>query len=150
MAEASKYPATDVQLINVGLIIIKNSNMFGSDIRKWNSRPAVEKNRKNFKYHFTISQQEINKSQTQQTVGDLGFHQQSNAITLADKLYARFYANQADEAPQANAIEAEHKSDMALHEKIEQMANYTQKNSSVLSQMSALTDIIRNLENCMN
>ena len=39
---------------------------------------------------------------------------------------------------------------MALHEKIAQMANSTQKNFSVLSQMSALTDIIHNLENIMN
>ena len=56
MAEASGDAATDVQLIDIRLIIITNANIFVSDIRKWHSKPAEEKSLTNFKSHFTTAQ----------------------------------------------------------------------------------------------
>ena len=63
MAEASGAAETDMQLIDIGLIIITNANIFGSNIRKCHSKPAEEKARTNLKSHFTTAQRRIKRSQ---------------------------------------------------------------------------------------
>ena len=92
MAEASGATATDMQRINIGLIIITDANIFGSDIRKWHSKTAEEKSWTSFKSHFTTAQCEIKRPQTQQKIRYFGFHQQANTATLADEVYARIEA----------------------------------------------------------
>ena len=89
MAEASGASATDMQQIYIGLIIITNANIFVSDIRKWHSKPAGEKSWTSFKSHFTTAQREIKISKPQQTIRDFGFHQEANATSLANEVYAR-------------------------------------------------------------
>ena len=150
MAEASGAAATDVQLIDIGLIIITNANIFGSDIRKWHSKPADEISWTNFKTHFTTAQRDIKRSQPQQTIRDFGFHPQANAVSLADEVYARITAKQAEDTAQAEAINAEIETGLAMQEQFSQMANSTQTDPSVISQITALTNIIRNLESRMN
>ena len=68
-----------------------------------------------FKCHFTIAQQYIKNSQSQQNVEDLGFHKQSNEITLAKEVYDRFATEKADEESQGNGITAEQAAEKALH-----------------------------------
>ena len=38
MDEASGTPTTPYQLINIGMIPIANTNIFASDIRRWNDK----------------------------------------------------------------------------------------------------------------
>ena len=40
MAQAAKSPATNEQLINIGIIILQPAGVFTHDIRKWLKRPA--------------------------------------------------------------------------------------------------------------
>ena len=150
MAEASGAAATDMQLIDIGLIIITNVNIFGSNIRKWHSKPAGDKSWTSFKSHFTTAQRKIKISQPQQTIQDFGFHQQANAASLADEVYARIAAKQAVDTAQAETINAKLENALAIQEQLSQMVNSTQSDTSVISQITALTNIIRNLKNHMD
>ena len=150
MAQDSGAAPTYVQIIDIGLIIITNANIFGSNIRKWYSKPAEEKSLKNFKSHFTTAQHEIKRTQPQQKIGDFGFHQQANAARLTKKVYARIAAKQAEDTAQAEAINAKLENGLAMQEQLSQMANSTQSGTSVISQTTALTNIIHNFENRMD
>ena len=150
MAEASGAASKDMQLIDIGLIIITNANSFGSDIRKWHSKPAGDKSWTNLKSHFTTAQRKIKRSQPQQTIRYFGFHQQANAASLADEVYSRFTTKQDKDSALTEAINAELENRLTIQEQLPQMANSTQSNNSVISQITSLTDIIRNLENCMD
>ena len=114
MAKASGAAATDMQLTDIGLIIITNVNIFGSNIRKWHSKPAGYKSWTSFKSHFTTAKRKIKISQPQQTIQDFGFHQQANAASLADKVYARIAAKQAEDNAQAEEINAEIENGLAM------------------------------------
>ena len=139
-----------MQLINIGLIIITNANIFGSDIRKWHPKPAGDKSWMSFKYYFTTAQREIKIYQPQQTILDFGFNQQANAASLSEKVYARIAAKQAEDTAQAEAINAELNNGLDIQEQLSKMANSTQSKTSFISQITALANIIRNLENCID
>ena len=40
MTQEAKYPATNEQLINIGIIILQRAGVFIQDIRNWLKRPA--------------------------------------------------------------------------------------------------------------
>ena len=44
MAQAAKSPATNEQLINIGIIILQREGVFTQDIRDWLKHPAQEHN----------------------------------------------------------------------------------------------------------
>jgi hypothetical protein len=59
MAEAAHAAETTTQLINIGIIIITQSTIFSSDIRKWHDKPDDDKTWPNFKDHFKAAQKAI-------------------------------------------------------------------------------------------
>ena len=114
MEEASGSATIDMQLIDIVLIIIKKANIFGSDIRRWHSRPTGDKSWTNFKSHFTTAQREIKRSQTQQTIQDFSFHQQANVASLANEVYARNASKQAEDTAQVEEINTKLKNGLAM------------------------------------
>ena len=67
-----------------------------------------------------------------------------------DEVYARIAAKQAVETAQAETINAELENALAIQEQLSQMVNSIQSDTSVISQITALTNIICNLKNCMD
>ena len=118
MAEASGAAAIDMQLIDIGLIIITNANIFGRNIIKRHSKPTRDKSSKNFKSHFTTGQRELKRSQPQQTIRDFGFRQQANAASLANEVYDRISAKQAEDTAQAEAINTKLENGISMQEQL--------------------------------
>ena len=150
MAEASGAPTTQAQLIDIGLINITNATIFASDIRKWHDKPANDKTWTNFKKFFTTAQRAIIRSQPQQTLAALGFHNQANAASIADEVIARIATQQAAEHARAEEIAEESAAAQQMQEQLQQMANSTQQQTTMLDQINALTATIRNLESQMH
>lgn len=75
-AEAADSPYTQLQLIDLGYIIIKKNPAFQHDIRQWLHRPKAEHTWQNFKVHFRVAHQELKNTQGP-TVDNLGY---ANAI----------------------------------------------------------------------
>ena len=63
MAQAAKSPATNEQLINMGIIILQRVGVFTLDIREWLKVPAKEHNWPTFQEHFSKSQLELELAQ---------------------------------------------------------------------------------------
>ena len=74
MAQAAKYPATNEQLINIGIIILQRAGVFIQDIREWLKCPAQEHNWPTLQEHFRKSQLELELSQP--TANRMSFHNQ--------------------------------------------------------------------------
>jgi hypothetical protein len=106
MADAANSGETPTQLINIGLIIITRSTLFGSDIRKWHGKTADQKTWTAFKTHFKEAQREIKRSQPAVTTDSLGYHQ-VNAATIVDQVIERLTTEQMQhESEQQDAANA--------------------------------------------
>ena len=57
LATAANAPYTDVQLINIGLGLIKNMNEFEKGLETWYARPIAEHIWLNLKDHFLEAQE---------------------------------------------------------------------------------------------
>ena len=73
MKEEPGEPTTPSQLIDIGITIITNDNIFASDTRKWNDRDTAKNTQTLFKIHFYRDQKYTNISQLQQNLSNLGF-----------------------------------------------------------------------------
>ena len=104
MAEASGTPTTPDQLIEIGMIVIANTNIFASDISRWNKKEPMDKTWEAFKLQLSKSQKAIKKSQPQQSLSDIGLNQSANAATIANEVHAQIAAQKAEEASRAEYI----------------------------------------------
>ena len=106
MTEASGSPTTTIHLINIGLINITTVQIFSGYIRKWLDKDTTNSNWTTFKAHFSTSRRAIKHSQLQHTVSNLGFHQKSNAASIAEKFIQRIDIQQSKETARSNTIAA--------------------------------------------
>ena len=109
MAQAAKSPATNEQLINIGIIILQRAGVFTNNIREWLKRLAQEHNWPTFQEHFSKSKLELKLAQP--TANSMGFHNQeaNSADEIVNKLYkkisadttasAAYYKNQKSRRP---------------------------------------------------
>jgi hypothetical protein len=118
MAEAAEDAETPRQLINIVMFIITRSNVFTSDICKWNDKPDIEKTWPVFKNHFKAAQKAIRNSQPAVTADTLGFHGHAN--TIADQVVEILTQRDSDTAEQQ------------MQQQLDNMANSTQQNQSML------------------
>ena len=127
MAQSAKYPATNEQLINIGIIILQRAVVFTHDIRKYLKRPAQEHNCPTFQEHFSKSQLEIELAQP--TANCMGFHNQSsnNADEILNKLYDKISADTTAPATYNEQSEATAATKMNQH--MHQLAQATQQNT---------------------
>jgi hypothetical protein len=58
---AIEAPETATQLINIGHIIITQSTIFASNIKKWQDKPEANQTLRAFKDHFKTAQKVIKK-----------------------------------------------------------------------------------------
>jgi hypothetical protein len=131
MAEAANVAETPAQLINIGLIIITRATIFASDIRKWHTRPAIDKTWPNFKDHFKNAQKAIKLSQPATTTDTLGYHNHANTATEIDNTAELIAAQQ-------------------MQHHLKHIANAVEQNKTMAAQMTALTDTIANLQTQVN
>jgi hypothetical protein len=131
MAEAANVAETPAQLINIGLINITRATIFASDIRKWHTRPALEKTWPHFKDHFKNAQKAIKLSQPATTTDTLGYHEQVNAATEIDDTNDLIAAQQ-------------------MQQHIEHVANAVEQNKTMATQMTALANTIASLQTQVN
>ena len=147
MADHARASETAQQMINMGLIIITRSNIFSSDIRKWNRRPDIEKTWPNFKAHFSQAQKDIKASQPTITTDVLGYHGQANAVTtLVDQVTQQVMEHLTSQ-PHS---EAEDIAEQQIQQAVDHMANSTQQSASIITQMQALAATISTLQTQVN
>ena len=65
MDEASGFPTTPAQPIDIGMTVINNANIFASVIRRWNEKEPLEKTSTAFRLKLYKDQKSIKKSQPQ-------------------------------------------------------------------------------------
>ena len=143
MEKASDASATPAQLINISMIEITNAKNFPYDIRGWNEKTFLLKTWKAFKLHFSQYQKSIKKTHPQQSLSNIRLHQSSNTTRLADELYARITAQQAEEESRVEAITAERLADQKMQDTMQQMVRSTQHMTTMLEQIHALTSTIK-------
>ena len=143
MAEAAHAAETTEQLINIGIIIITQSTIFSSNIRKWHDKPIADRTWPNFKEHFKAAQRAIKKSQPATTTDSLGYHEQANAAeTIVDQVIDRL-SSQRDNA---TTITAETLAEQQMQQQLLGMANSTQQSQQMLDQMTALATTVSTLQ----
>jgi hypothetical protein len=148
MAEVVEAAETPTQLININirLIIITRSTIFSSDIRKWNSKPEVDRTWPAFKVHFREAQRDIKRSQPTVTTNSLGFHGQANAVAIIDQVIQRLTTSRDPET----AMSAETIAEQQMQQQLSEMANATQQNQSMMEQMQSLMSTISTLQTQVN
>ena len=127
MAQAAKSPATNEQLINIGIIILQHAGFFTHDIRKCIKLPAQEHNRKTFQEHFSKSQLELELARP--TANSMGFHNQyaNSADKIVNKLYENISADTT--APAAYYEKSEVAAATHMNQHMQQIAQATQQNT---------------------
>ena len=86
MAEAYGVAEPEVQLIEIGLIIIMNAIIYADDVGEWNALDASLKTWDNFQRHFVQAQTAYKKNRPTQTSATLGYtvpSAQANAVVLS-------------------------------------------------------------------
>ena len=148
MAQAAKSPATNEQLINVGIIILQRAGVFTQDICDWLKRPAQEHNWPTFQEHFSKSQ--LHMEFAQPTSNSMGFHNQdaNSADTIVNKLYNNISAKTAAPACYYDKSEATAATQMNQH--MQQLAQATQNNTHMQNVLQNLTSQLAKLQNQLN
>ncbi len=157
-AKASGAPMTASQLIDIATIILQKANIFTSDFRKWNAKPAADKTWANYKLHFDDAQDSIKKAVPTQTVSELGYHQANNAAELpvAPQFSQEELVNDVyNRIAQESANNAAHEAVMAAAQIEEQQLQATinataQQNQQMLQQMNALAATVNTLQSRLN
>ena len=86
MAEAYGVAEPEVQLIEIGLIIIMNAIIFADDVGHWNALEPYLKTWENFQSHFIKAQTSYKKNRPTETAASLGYtipQVQANAVVLS-------------------------------------------------------------------
>ena len=146
-ANMAKAPETLTQLINIRLIIITHSTNFSSDIRKWNGKPEVDRTWPVFKTHFREAQKAIKRSQRTVTTDSLGFHGQANAATIVNQASERLTMQRNAKTP---AMNTEAIAEQQMQQQLNETANATQQNQSMMEQMQSLMSTISTLQTQLN
>ena len=119
MAEAYGVAEPEVQLIEMGLIIIMNAMIYADDVGAWNALDSSRKTWDAFQHHFILAQTAYKKNRPIDTSAALGYNvpsAQANAVLLsqpeqelaaANEYIAELEADQAA-AQQANLVSAPH------------------------------------------
>ena len=117
MAEAYGVAEPEVQLIEIGLIIIMNAIIFADDVGHWNALEPYLKTWENFQSHFIKAQTSYKKNRPAPTSASMGYTvppEQANAVILsqpeqelavANEYIAELEANQTA-SHQANLVSA--------------------------------------------
>ena len=117
MAEAYGIPESEIQLIDMGLIIIMNAVIFADDVGTWNALKSSSKTWENFQNHFIQAQTSYKANRLAETSATLGYTTpgaQANAVVLSQPEQDLVAANEyiaeleADQAAthQANLVSA--------------------------------------------
>ena len=102
MARAFNSPEPESGLMNMGLIILMNAQIFADSIKEWNLLDArqLDKSWKTFKKHFIDAQREYKKARNTVTTADLGLSSPAPTANLA-------YCSPADPDPSAALPDAQ-------------------------------------------
>ena len=148
MAQAAKSPATNEQLINIGIIILQHLGVFTEDIRNWIKRPAQEHNWSTFQEHLRKSQLELELAQL--TANSMGFHNQyaNSADAIVNKLYEKISVDTS--APAAYYDKSESAAATHMNQHTQQLAQATQQNTHMQNVLQNLTSQVANLQNQLN
>ena len=158
-AKASGAPMTASQLIDIATIILQKANIFTSDFRKWNARPAAEKTWANYKTHFDEAQDSIKKAVPTQTVSELGYHQTANHMqqlpSIPEFTQEDVVNGVYNKIAQETANNAVHDAAMAAAQAEEQQLQATlqaatQHNQHMMQQMNALAATVNTLQSRLN
>jgi hypothetical protein len=146
MAEAAKAPETPTQLINLGMIVLTQSSIFASDIRKWNEKAPADQTWPTFKSHFKNAQRAIKQSEPTVTTDSLGYHNQANSASIVDRVVDQLNAQRNAEA----AAEAEAIAESQLACQVTNATRTPEQNESIAEQMKALAATIAKLNTKVN
>lgn len=161
-AKASGAPMTASQLIDIATIIatiiLQKANIFTSDFRKWNTKPAADKTWANYKTHFDEAQDSIKRAVPTQTVSELGYHQANHASELpvaprfnqeelVDDVYNRIAQESANNAAHEVVMAAAQVEEQQLHATVNATA---QQNQQMMQQMNALAATVSTLQSRIN
>ena len=132
MAEAYGVAEPEVQLIEMGLIIIMNALIFADDVGDWNALDASRKTWEDFQTHFINAQTAYKRNRPADTSASLGYTvptAQANAVSLnhseqelavANEYIAEMEAAQAA-THQANLVSASQAQSSATDATIKQL-----------------------------
>ena len=132
MAEAYGVAEQEVQLIEMGLIIIMNALIYADEIGEWNALDASHKTWDNFQTHFISAQTAYKRNRPVDTSASLGYtvpSAQANAVVLsqseqdlavANEYIAEMEAVQAA-THQANLVSASHAQSSSTDDTIKQL-----------------------------
>ena len=158
-AKASGATMSGNQLIDIATIILQRANIFTSDFRKWNAKPAEEKTWANYRTHFDVAQDSIKKAVPTQTVSDLGYHQSANFATdlptnpalshedLVNGVYNRIAQESANSAAQDAAMAAAQAEEQQMQATLNATAQQSQQ---MMQQMNALVTSVSSLQSRFN
>ena len=158
-AKASGASMSGTQLIDIATIILQRANIFTSDFRKWNAKPAEEKTWANYRTHFDTAQDSIKKAVPTQTVSDLGYHQSANFATdlptnptlsheeLVNGVYNRIAQESANSAAQDAAMAAAQAEEQQMQATLHATAQQSQQ---MMQQMNALVNSVSSLQSRFN
>lgn len=158
-AKASGAPMTASQLIDIATIILQKANIYTSDFRKWNAKPAAEKTWANYKTHFDEAQDSIKRAVPTQTVSELGYHQTANHASelppapqiTQEELVNGVYNRIAQETANNAAHDAAMAAAQAEEQQFQATMNATaQQNQQLIQQMNALVATVNTLQSKIN
>ena len=136
MAEAQGAPETDQQLINIGIIIIMNANIFASYVEKWENRAAADKTWPHFKTFFIDAQIAYKRARPTTTIADQGYSHQANLVEeIVNQLDQRRIQDEATAAAEYEAVLAA----QAAQAVPAQQANAANESSSPATMEALLT-----------
>ena len=127
MSDAAKMPATQQQLIGMGLMIFNRSHVLGSYITKWKKKDEADRTWDNFKQHFRAAHKDL-RSLASSSTADTFSQPPANAAVI-DAL-----------------VEAEQRAEEQMNQQLQNLANAVTHQQNVNDQMTLLMQQMQTMQ----